>query len=281
MSSPIVASLHAIVVSCSAVLLAGCGLENRMIFHPSRLIEQTPQQAGLIYEDLFFAARDGVRLNGWFIPHPQASETLVWFHGNAGNIGHRVENIRLLHDRVKVNVFIFDYRGFGRSEGAPDENGTYLDGEAALAAVRERIANTGGESLVLFGRSLGAAVATETALRFPPQALILESPFVSIPAMARLYFPFLPVGPLLWTRYDVEEKVRDIRVPLLVLHGDRDSIVPLEQGKQVFAAAPQPKRFYAIAGADHNDTFVTGGAAYYEVLKEFIESTRGKGKTSG
>ncbi len=251
-----------------------------MIFHPSRPIEQTPQQAGLAYEDLFFVARDGVRLNGWFIPHPEARETLVWFHGNAGNIGHRVQNIRLLHDRTKVNIFIFDYRGYGSSQGAPDEEGTYLDGEAALAIVRERIGKTGADSLVFFGRSLGAAVAAEMALRFPPRGLILESPFVSIPAMARLFFPLLPIGPFLWTRYDVEEKIRNIRVPLLVLHGDRDGIVPLAQGKQVFAAAPEPKRFYTIPGADHNDTFVTGGAAYYEALKDFIESTRRAGNTS-
>lgn len=265
--------LYAILLTLSAAFAGGCGIEARMIFHPSRPIEQTPRQAGLDYEDLFFTARDGVRLNGWFIPHPEARETLVWFHGNAGNIGHRVENIRLLHERVKVNIFIFDYRGYGRSQGAPDEHGTYLDGEAALAFLRTRLGDA-SESVVLFGRSLGAAVATEMAVRFPSRGLILESPFVSIAAMARLYFPLLPVGPFLRTRYDVEETVRSIRVPLLVLHGDRDGIVPFEQGKQVFAAAPEPKRFYAISGADHNDTFVAGGEAYYDALRGFIEGTR-------
>lgn len=256
----------------SFVLLQGCGLERRMIFHPSTTIERTPRHAGLEYEDLFFNAADGVRLNGWFIPHREARSTLVWFHGNAGNIGHRVDNIKLLHDRVKVNIFIFDYRGYGRSEGAPSEAGTYLDGEAVLALMGKKLGEDGARRIVLFGRSLGAAVATEMATRFPPQSLILESPFVSIAAMARLYFPLLPIGPLLLTRYDVEATIQKVKVPVLVLHGDRDTVVPFEHGKQVFAAAPEPKTFFTIAGADHNDTYVIGGEAYVQTLKEFIES---------
>jgi fermentation-respiration switch protein FrsA (DUF1100 family) len=261
-------------------LAYGCGVENRMIFHPSAAIERTPQQAGLEFEDIFFTARDGVRLNGWFIPHHQARATLVWFHGNAGNIGHRVDNIKLLHDRVPVNIFIFDYRGYGRSEGAPTEQGTYLDGEGALALMREKLGAEGVKKIILFGRSLGAAVAAEIATRFPSQGLILESPFVSIAEMTRLYFPLLPIGPLLLTRYDVQTTVQKITVPVLVLHGDYDSVVPFEQGKTVFAAAPEPKKFFTIAGADHNDTYVVGGEAYYEQLKEFIEWTGRPGKLS-
>lgn len=247
-------------------------MENRLIFHPSRAIEQTPGQVGLRFEDLYFTTSDGVRLNGWFIPHSEAHSTLVWFHGNAGNIGHRVENIRLLHDRVKVNIFIFDYRGYGRSGGTADESGTYLDGEAALAFVREKLDMFG--PIVLFGRSLGAAVAAEMVTRFPARGLILESPFISIAEMARLYFPWLPVGPLLTTRYDVEKTIRKVTIPVLVLHGDRDTVVPLEHGQQVFAAALEPKQFYLISGADHNDTYVTGGEAYYRELKRFIDDQR-------
>lgn len=280
MPSSIVQPLCAILLLGSAVVASGCGIENRMIFYPSTTIAQTPEQAGLAFEDMYFTAPDGVRLNGWFIPHTEARSTLVWFHGNAGNIGHRVENIKLLHERVKANIFIFDYRGYGRSQGAPDENGTYLDGEAALALVREKLGEAGAETVVLFGRSLGAAVAAEMATRFPAQALILESPFVSIAAMARLYFPLLPVGPFLRTRYDVEEKIRNVKVPVLVLHGDRDTIVPFEHGKLVFAAAPEPKQFYSIPGADHNDTFVVGGEGYYDQLKRFIEETRRERKPS-
>jgi len=206
------------------------------------------------------------------VPHAEARSTLIWFHGNAGNIGHRIENLKLLHDKVKVHVFIFDYRGYGHSQGTASEEGTYLDGEAALALVREQLA-IDASRIILFGRSLGAAVAAEMAVRFTNQAVILESPFVSIREMARAVFPSLPVGPLLQTRYDVVQKIRRIKTPLLVLHGDRDEIVPFAQGELVFSAAPQPKKFYKIAGAAHNDTYIVGGNRYFEELKNFIDST--------
>jgi uncharacterized protein len=257
------------IVTLAAVLTA-CRMEANFIFYPSATIEHTPRQVGLEFEDVFFATRDGVRLNGWFIPHRQARSTLVWFHGNAGNISHRVENIKLLHDKVKINIFIFDYRGYGRSEGRVSEEGTYLDGEAALDYVRERL-DVERKKIVLFGRSLGAAVAAEMANRYDSQGLILESPFVSIREMARVVFPLLPIGPLLQTRYDVREKIRKIKTPLLVLHGDRDEVVPFAQGKTVFDAAPEPKKFFTIAGAQHNDTYLVGGDSYFQQLQIFID----------
>ncbi|HKY07399.1 MAG TPA: alpha/beta hydrolase, partial [Candidatus Binatia bacterium] len=231
---------------------------------------------GLEFEDVFFTTSDGVRLNGWFVPHREAPSTLVWFHGNAGNIGNRVENIKLLHDLVKVNIFIFDYRGYGRSLGRPSEAGTYLDGEAALELVRNKIGDKAETRIVLFGRSLGAAVAAEMANRFHSQGLILESPFISIAAMARVIFPWLPIGPLLITRYDTLDKIKKIKVPVLVLHGNRDEIVPFEHGKAIFAAAPEPKKFFTIVGASHNDTYAIGGETYFRELRLFIESTAQK-----
>jgi uncharacterized protein len=254
------------------LLLTACRMEDQFIFHPSATIEHTPLQVGLDFEDVFFATRDGLRLNGWFVPHRQARSTLVWFHGNAGNIGHRVENIKLLHDRVKVNIFIFDYRGYGRSEGSVSEEGTYLDGEAALDFVQKRF-GTEHKKIILFGRSLGAAVAAEMANRFESQGLILETPFVSIPEMARVLLPFLPIRPLLRTRYDVRKTIQKIKTPLLVLHGDRDEVIPFAQGKMVFDAAPEPKKFFTIAGARHNDTYLIGGELYFQQLQTFIDWT--------
>ncbi|MGH7796213.1 MAG: alpha/beta hydrolase [Candidatus Binatia bacterium] len=256
-------------------LPTACRIEEGMIFHPSPTVARTPRQVGLQFEDIFFTTRDGVRLNGWFIPHRQARSTLVWFHGNAGNISHRVDNIKLLHDKVKVNVFIFDYRGYGLSEGRASEAGTYLDGEAAVDLLRKKLGANGGKT-ILFGRSLGAAVAAEMATRFDSQGLILESPFISIAEMARIVLPFLPIGSLLQTRYDVVAKIKQITVPLLVLHGDRDEIVPFSHGKAVFDAAPEPKRFFAIAGASHNDTYIVGGDNYFQQLKEFIDWAEAK-----
>jgi uncharacterized protein len=174
-------------------------MEERFIFFPEARIEQTPRDLALDFDDVYFTAADGLRLNGWFVPHAGAQATLLWFHGNAGNISHRLENIKLLHEKVKVHIFIFDYRGYGRSEGRTTEAGTYLDGEAAIRHLRSR-KEVDPERIVFFGRSLGAAVAVELATREEAAALILETPFVSIRAMARLALPLLPIGPLLRTR---------------------------------------------------------------------------------
>ena len=253
------------------LFLLGCRPEDRIIFHPSAEIIQTPQRAGLEFQDIFFTTADGVRLNGWLIPRREARVTLVWFHGNAGNISHRVENIKLLHDKVQVNIFIFDYRGYGRSEGSISEAGTYQDGVAALELVGKQL-RVEARHLIIFGRSLGAAVAAEMASRFDSRGLILESPFVSIREMAKSVFPLLPIGSLLQTRYDNLEKIVKIKVPLLVLHGNRDEVIPFDHGKRVFAAAPGPKNFYTINGASHNDTYFVGGDAYFHRIRSFIET---------
>lgn len=252
-------------------LFSSCRFEDQIIFQPISQIVYTPADVSLNYEDVYFETTDGIRLNGWFIPHPKAKATLLWFHGNAGNIGFRVDNIKQLHDLVEVNIFIFDYRGYGRSEGSVSEEGTYLDGVAAIQFLRQRLGRM-NEKTVYFGRSLGAAIAAEMARRHPPRGLILESPFESIRAMAQAIIPSLPIGSLLQTQYDVLEKIKSVKTPLLILHGDRDEVIPFAQGKNVFAAAPEPKAFYVIAGAGHNDTFVAGGQPYYHRLRNFIES---------
>jgi fermentation-respiration switch protein FrsA (DUF1100 family) len=255
----------------SITLFGGCRIEDRFIFHPDHVTDRDPSHIGLRFEDVFFTTQDDIRLHGWFIPHQGAGATLVWFHGNAGNISDRLLNIKLLHDRIKINIFIFDYRGYGRSEGTISEKGTYFDGEAAIKYLLGRD-DAAARRLILFGRSLGAAVAAEMATRFNTLGLILESPFVSIREMARAIFPSLPIAWLLRTRYDTIEKVRLVKTPILVLHGDRDATVPFAQGKKVFEVASEPKRFHRIVGASHNDTFVVGGEEYYGALREFIES---------
>ncbi len=253
--------------------LSGCGWENRLIFHPSTVIARTPRDVGLDYQDLYFTTADNARLNGWFIPHPQARATMVWFHGNAGNIGDRVGNIKLLHDKCAISIFIFDYRGYGRSPGSPSETSAYLDGAAAMEYVQRQL-KVESRDLVIFGRSLGAAVAVEMASRYPSRAVILESPFTSIGDMARVILPWLPIGPLLSAKFDNLAKVGKLSAPLLVLHGERDEIIPFAQGQQVFAAGREPKAFYPIKGAGHNDTFIVGGDLYYDRLQSFIETQR-------
>ena len=272
-------------------------LERSFIYFPERELIGDPAEFGLAFDDAYFTAGDGVRLHGWFVPGaggsveqlnngtappseavplfqgsnvPAVPATWLWFHGNAGNTSDRLENLRLLHDELGVNVFIFDYRGYGRSEGSPSEHGTYRDAEAALAYLLSR-SDVEPERIVYFGRSLGSAVAVELATRRPPFALILESPFTSMADLARHHYRLLPATSLIRTRYDSLSKIGKVRAPLLVLHGDQDDIVPFEAGKRLFEAASEPKRFYTIHGAGHNDTYIVGGREYFRALREFVE----------
>lgn len=252
----------------TALMLA---FERQLIYFPHRTLELSPQDLGMRFEEERLAA-DGAEIHAWWLPVEGARLNVLVCNGNAGNMSYRLERARLMQQRLSVGVLLFDYRGYGRSSGSPDEEGTYRD---ARAAYRHLVEKKGlvPERLVLFGESLGAAVAVQLALEKPAAALVLESPFTSIPEMARAAYPFLPpVGPLIRTRYETAAKVARLRVPLLVLHGTRDTIVPLRQGQRVFAAAPEPKRFFAIPGAGHNDTYLAGGEAYWRVWKEFLES---------
>lgn len=249
------------------------GLEKFALYFPERSLSATPRTEGLAYEDVWFPASDGVRLHGWLVPAPGARVTLVWFHGNAGNIGDRVHNIGFLHRVVGVNVFIFDYRGYGQSQGNRSdlsEEATYRDGRGALAHVSSR-PDASRTRLVYFGRSLGAAVAVELARARPPAGLILETAFTTLKDVARVHYPFVPLW-FLRTKYESLHKIPEVRVPLLILHGDRDEVVPLEQAKRLYAAANEPKQLYVIRGASHNDTYVVGGAAYLDVWSHFLNS---------
>jgi hypothetical protein len=256
------------------VLLAVVGallllFEKRLIYFPMSAHEATPAGLGLAHQELSLQAEDGVRLHGWFLPVKDSRGSVLVCHGNAGNISHRLDRALLMQSRLRLDVLLFDYRGYGRSEGSPDEPGTYRDARAAYRWLREH--GQGAERIVIFGESLGSAVALELALGAPARALVLESPFTSIPDMARAVYPFLPVWPLVRTRYDNLAKVSRLRMPLLVLHGDRDDVVPFAQGKRVFEAAPEPKRFFAIPGASHNDTYLVGGDAYWRAIAEFLD----------
>jgi fermentation-respiration switch protein FrsA (DUF1100 family) len=267
---PVVRLFRIFLFATVAILFAACFMDEKFIFFPSATIEATPKDYGLDYEDVYFKTADGVRLNGWLIRHPDAQATLLWFHGNGGNIGHRARGAMLLHDKVKANIFMIDYRGYGRSEGAASEAGTYEDAGAALRYLKAR-GEIDPKEIVFFGQSLGSAVAADLAGREECLAVILEAPFASIREMAKAIYPFLPLGPLIKTSYDVVEKVKAVKAPLLVVHGERDDIVPFEQGRKVFDAATGPKEFHALRAAHHNDTFEVGGDAYFGVIKDFID----------
>ena len=244
--------------------------ERRLIFFPTRTLAAGPADFGLRAEELSITAADGVSLHGWWIERP-GDRVLIWYHGNAGNIGDRLHNARWFVDRLGVNVVLVDYRGYGRSRGTPDEEGIYLDGLAIYDAVAVR--SVRAEDIVLFGRSLGGAVAIETALVRPAGALVLESVFRSVRALAREHYWFVPTA-VIRTRMDNEEKIARVEVPTLVLHGDRDSIVPPAHGRRLFELAARPTRLHVIDGAGHNDTYLVGGEPYADAWALFLRESR-------
>jgi uncharacterized protein len=267
-SSPRIAAALLVVGVLSALVMDGRGVpfEERFIYFPSRALVATPADLGIPFEEVRFGPEG--RLHGWFIPGSR-DVTVLWFHGNAGNISHRVPMISTLRRELGVSIFIFDYSGYGLSGGRPSERATADDARAALAYLRGR-GDVDHGRIVYFGKSLGAAVAVGLAAEEPPYRLVAQSAFTSIGDMARLHYPWLPLGGLLTTRYDTLERIKDVRTPVLVVHGDRDAIAPLEHGRRLYEAAPEPKRLLVVEGGGHNDVLEVGGRAYLATLREFL-----------
>jgi fermentation-respiration switch protein FrsA (DUF1100 family) len=246
--------------------------QSSLIYYPNiagRDLAATPQRLGLAFENVELLTADKVRLHGWFIPGDNARGTLLFFHGNAGNISHRLDSIEIFN-RMNLDVFIFDYRGYGQSEGQVSEAGTYLDAEAAWFYLVETRAIDADE-IIVFGRSLGASIAAWLASRHRPAALILESSFSSVPSMAQRFYPFLPIRWLASFSYDTRQYVGRIECPLLVAHSRDDEIIPYAEGRLVIDAAPANKQFLEMRGG-HNDGFIATGKAYSDGLSRFIDS---------
>jgi fermentation-respiration switch protein FrsA (DUF1100 family) len=246
---------------------------NSLLYFPSRAIDADPSEAGLAFSDLEIATADGERLHGWWIPAPRppAVAHVLFFHGNGGNIAHRIAHARVLAD-AGLDVLLFDYRGYGRSTGSPGEQGTYTDARAALGALRARPGVRPG-GIVYLGESLGGAVAAELAIADPPAALVLQSTFASIRRMARLHYPVVP-APLVPDLYPTIDRIARVRAPVLVIHGDGDEIVPLDHGRALHAAALEPKRLDVVRGAGHNDLLLVAGRAYGESVAAWAREAR-------
>lgn len=246
------------------------GIDRRTLYFPDRALLSTPASRGLEYEDASIVTEDGVRLHGWWAPGPR-DFTLLWCHGNAGNVSFRLELLAGLVRRVGCSVLLFDYRGYGLSEGRPSEKGTHADALAAREWLSGRN-DVDGSKVVYYGVSLGAAVAASLAVRVPPAALVFDAPMPGVLRMARLQSPLLlPLAALLVrARYDTIGAIRRVDAPLLVFHGEQDELVPIELGREVFDAAPGPKEWHAIPGGSHNDTYTIAGAAYFEAIDAFL-----------
>lgn len=247
--------------------------EEKLIFFPARYPEGEWRPRSLLIEDIHFVAVDGVKLHGWYCPVESPRAVVLMSHGNAGNITHRAETIGLWQRYLNVSFCIYDYRGYGRSEGSPNELGVYADERAAYQWLTDekRVAPS---DIVLYGESIGAAVALELAMNVPIGALILESPFTSAVEMGERTMPWIPVRRLMRNRFESIDKIANYHGPLLVTHGTRDSIVPFEMGERLFKVANEPKRFYAVRGADHNDVPFVGGSRYFQAIDDFLASFR-------
>ncbi|MBW2450919.1 MAG: alpha/beta hydrolase [Deltaproteobacteria bacterium] len=247
-------------------------LENNFLFFPTGNQVGTPTDVGLAFEPVTFLASDGTELRGWFLPANPQAPVVLFCMGNYGNMSYRLQNLALIH-QLGLNVFIFDYRGYGLSSGKTTEQGTYLDGRAALAWLKAR--GWPPERMVFFGRSLGAAVALQLALETPPAALILETPFTSIREMGKTHYSVLYalLGWLLNAQYDNLAKIASLNSPLLVIRGSQDRICPPHMAQTLFDRAPQPKQLYTIEGAGHNNTLSIGGESYWATWAAFLKGS--------
>jgi fermentation-respiration switch protein FrsA (DUF1100 family) len=234
---------------------------------PSRQISATPQQIGLEYERVELTTDDGVHLEGWFLPAQQPRATLLFFHGNAGNISHRLDSLQLFHE-LGLAVFIFDYRGYGNSEGKPTEAGIYRDAETAWRYLIEARGIPAHE-ILLFGRSFGGAVAAYLAERHEALGLVLESTFTSIPDLAAELYPWLPGRALARFHYDTRSRLPRIEMPVLVIHSPQDDIIPFSQGRELYELAREPKSLLQINGS-HNTGVHESRHAYRKGWDEFI-----------
>lgn len=256
----------ALVVYLGLVLLL-MFFEESLIFFPSRFPNGNWQPVGIEFEEVEFESGDGTRLHAWHFPHPQPRAHILFCHGNAGHLADRAWLMQQLRDELDVEVFIFDYRGYGKSDGKPNGKGILLDGRAACETFAGR-AGIDTSDILPMGRSLGGAVAVDLAVEYGTRGLVLESTFTSTFDMATHYYPFLPVRLLMRTRLDSVAKIRQFQGRLLQSHGDDDEMLRYEMGKQLFSAANDPKTFITIGGGRHNDPQT---AEYYTALDEFID----------
>jgi uncharacterized protein len=270
-------SLRRLIIIAVATYVGVCILvgvfERRLIYFPTRDYDATPSDIGLDYQSVTFMSNDGVNLTGWYVPNEVATRTILFFHGNAGNISHRLTTIQTLH-RLGYNVFIFDYRGFGQSDGSPSESGLYADARAALQYLTQTQKQP-VERIVFCGRSLGGAVAIELATHHAPRALVVESTFTELADVGRIHYPFLPVKLILRDRFKSIERIGKLTCPKLILHGADDTLIPIELGRKLFDAAAEPKQFIETPGG-HNEAGFTYSTEFTDKLGEFLSREGGQ-----
>ena len=261
--------IFVIVASYGLLIVVVYFMQDRMLYLPNvagRALTMTPIDVGMDYQDVYIDTVDGVTLHGWFIVG-QSSQVLLFFHGNAGNISHRLDSIRQFQE-LDLSVLIIDYRGYGQSGGKTSETGIYHDADAAWRYLTED-RGISASDIVIFGRSLGASVASRLAAKHQPMALIVESSFTSVPDIAQELYPWLPARWLSRFSHATRDNVRDVRCPVLVTHSRDDEIIPFHHGEAIFTAANEPRTLLVLHGS-HNDAFLRDERAYIEGVRRFL-----------
>ena len=249
------------------VLLVYFG-QPRLVYFPEKQLSITPEAIGLDYTSVNIATSDGETLHGWWMSVPNAKGTVLFFHGNAGNISHRINYLEMFK-RLGYNTLLFDYRGYGQSSGVPSESGTYLDAQAAWRYLTET-RGIAPAQIVLFGESLGGAVAAWLAVQEKPGLLALASTFTSVPDLAAEIYPFLPVRWISRFDYDTRKSLQSVTCPVFIAHSPQDEIIPFEHGQQLFQAAPEPKQFLELEGG-HNIGFIFMQPLWIKSLGAFMD----------
>jgi len=243
-------------------------MQSSSLYKPRHEVTYTPDELGLDFEDVTFEAEDGVRLNGWFVPSQGAEFTVLFCHGNGGNIMHRLDSINIFYN-LQINCFIFDYRGYGNSEGKLSEEGTYRDVEAAYRWLTEEKGQL-PENIILFGKSLGGSIAAYLAGRVEVASLVLESAFTSYVDIGKEFYPYMPVRLFARFNYDTLSYIKKVHRPVMIIHSKNDEMVSFKFGRELYQAANDPSKFVEIFG-HHNDSFLVSGNIYKKAWTEWIK----------
>ncbi|MHC4641744.1 MAG: alpha/beta hydrolase [Planctomycetota bacterium] len=243
-------------------------MQPTFLYSPVQEISNTPDELGMDFEDVVFKTEDGLRLNGWYIPADNSQLTVLFCHGNGGNIMHRLDSINIIVN-LGLNCFIFDYRGYGGSEGKTSEEGTYLDAMAAYKWLTEE-KKISTDNIIIFGRSLGGSIATQLASKVEAKTLIIESTFTSFIDIGRRFYPYMPVRWFARFSYRTIDYIMDVRCPVMIIHSRDDEIVPFEFGLNLYEAANEPKEFVEIFGS-HNDGFLVSSEVYNKAWNKWLQ----------